>query len=237
VELDPVECRVLGSLIEKEHATPQNYPLTLNALRHACNQSTNRDPVVDYDDRTIEVALTSLREKGLSRIVYSTSNRAAKFRHVLGEALHLIDEELAVLAILLLRGPQTVGEIKGRTDRLTTFESLDDVQAMLDRLAAREAGALVLRLERRPGQKDVRWAHLLAGEPDQTTPEPAPSYRAVPGGSYPSGGSPGAAPAPAAGALAAIVAEVEALRAELDELRAEHDEMKQAFEAFRAEFS
>jgi len=226
LQLDAVECRVLGALIEKEHATPQNYPLTLNSLRLACNQSTNRDPVVDYDEHTIESTLTALREQGLTRIVYSTSNRAAKFRHVLGEALHLMDDELAVLAILLLRGPQTVGEIKGRTDRLASFESLDDVQAMLDRLAAREAGALVVRLDRRPGQKDVRWAHLLAGEPDQSAPEPAPSYRpAASSASY-------ATPAPSAptdGALAAVVAEVQSLRAELDELRAE-------FDAFRAEF-
>src|SRR5690348_4569323 len=118
MELTAVQGRVIGCLIEKERATPQNYPLTLNALRLACNQSTNRDPVVDYDDHTIEAALGTLREQGITRIVYSTSNRAAKYRHVLDEVLKLEDDELAAICVLLLRGPQTLGEIKQRTERL-----------------------------------------------------------------------------------------------------------------------
>jgi uncharacterized protein YceH (UPF0502 family) len=161
-----VEVRVLGCLIEKERATPQNYPLTLNALRTASNQSTNRDPVVDYDDPAIEDALTSLRERKLTRIVYSTSNRAAKYRHVLDEELRLDDAQLAVLCVLFLRGPQTVGEIKGRTERLHAFSDLAEVQETLERLAAHHLGPMARRLERRPGQKDARYVHLLSAELD-----------------------------------------------------------------------
>src|SRR4051794_15072598 len=158
--LDPTACRVLGSLIEKERATPQNYPLTLNALRLACNQSTNRDPVVDYDDHTVETTLAELRERRLIRIVYSQSNRAAKYRHVLDEVLHLGADELAVLCVLLVRGPQTAGEIRGRSERLFPFADLAAVNVVLDRLIDRHTGALVARLERQPGQKDARYVHL-----------------------------------------------------------------------------
>jgi uncharacterized protein YceH (UPF0502 family) len=177
VELDAVQRRIIGCLIEKERATPQGYPLTLNALRLACNQSTNRHPVTAYEDAELENALTELRQRGLTRIVYSTSNRSAKYRHVLGDVLHLGDDELAVIAVLLLRGPQTVGELKGRTERLHPFGDLSDVQQTLDRLAARDE-SLVFRLERQPGQKDARWAHLLGGEPDAA----APPDRAPPSG-------------------------------------------------------
>ena len=170
MELTAIEQRILGCLIEKERATPQNYPLTLNALRLACNQSSNRDPVVDYDDAVIDHALSSLREQGFTRIVYSTSNRAAKYRHVLEEALHLGDDELAVLAVLMLRGPQTIGEIKGRTERLFAFADLGQVQQTLDRLASREDGAFVQRLDRRPGQKDARYIHLLGPLADSSGP-------------------------------------------------------------------
>src|SRR5690606_5920505 len=128
-----------------------------NALRVACNQSTGRDPVVDYDERTVEASLAWLREQRLIRIVYSPSNRAAKYRHVLDELLHLGDDEIAVLCVLLLRGPQTAGEIKGRSERLFAFPDLAAVVATLDRLARREAGPLVVRLERQPGQKDARY--------------------------------------------------------------------------------
>jgi uncharacterized protein len=233
--LDPVGCRVLGSLIEKERATPQNYPLTLNALRLACNQSTNRDPVVDYDDHTIEASLAWLREQRLIRIVYSPSNRAAKYRHVLDEVLGLADDEIAVLCVLLLRGAQTAGEIKGRTERLFAFPDLAAVNETLDRLITRESGALVVRLERQPGQKDVRYLQLVgdAGTaPAAALPtapgapggwnEPEPSTFPVP----PRPASPPPAPPSAAdGELAARVAELEdqvaRLRADLDALLAE----------------
>jgi uncharacterized protein len=214
VELSAPECRVLGSLIEKERATPQNYPLTLNALRSACNQTTNRDPITHYEEHTLEEALSSLREQGITRIVYSTSNRAAKYRHILGEVLRLGDDEVAVLAVLLLRGPQTIGEIKGRSERLFAFADLAAVQAALERLAAREDGGLVVRFDRQPGQKDARWAHRLAGEPDP----PAATWTPAPDGA---GGAPPR--------ITELVAEVAELRAELSDLRAE-------FDAFRSQF-
>jgi len=181
---DDVEQRVVGCLVEKALATPQAYPLTANALRLACNQATNRDPVVTYDDHTVESALRSLRTAGLIRIVYSPSNRASKYRHVLDEALGLEDSGLAVLAVLLLRGSQTLGELKARTERLHRFADLADVEAALRRLADAPA-PLAVRLERRPGQKDVRWVHRLgptdpragtgADEPPPTAPAGAPT--------------------------------------------------------------
>jgi uncharacterized protein len=228
-----VEARVVGSLIEKERATPQNYPLTLNALRTACNQSTGREPVTAYDDRSIEAALRDLRERKLTRIVYSPSNRAPKYRHVLDEVLGLEGPELATLAVLLLRGPQTMGEIKGRTERLHPFADLGEVDRTLARLAARDE-PLVVQLERRPGQKDARWAHLLQGEPVEpvtsmapVAPVPPPSWQP----SAPPSAPPSAVAAPAAdGEVARLAAELAETRDELARLRAE-------FDAFRAEFS
>jgi uncharacterized protein YceH (UPF0502 family) len=167
-DLTAEEVRVLGALVEKGLATPQNYPLTLNALRTACNQSTGRTPVVDYSDRLIEDALTRLRADGWTRIVYSPANRAPKYRHVLDERLVLDDAQTAVLGVLLLRGPQTVGEIKSRTERMHAFGTIAEVDEALRSLsgpyASREEG-LVVRLAPRPGQKEARWAHLLSGEP------------------------------------------------------------------------
>jgi uncharacterized protein YceH (UPF0502 family) len=164
VELEPEEVRVLGCLIEKEATTPETYPLTLNALRLACNQTSSRHPVVAYDDRTIEAALTSLRERGLTRIVHSVHNRATKYRHVLDEHLRLDRPGLALLAVLMLRGPQTVGELRARAERMSPFESAVDVERALHGLAGQE-DPLVCVLPRQAGQKDVRWSHLLAGEP------------------------------------------------------------------------
>ena len=157
-DLSPEEVRVLGCLVEKEATVPDSYPLTLNSLRTACNQSTSRDPVVSYDDHTLERALTALRARGLTRTVHSTSNRAAKYRHVLPDALGLEPDETAVLAVLMLRGPQTVGELKSRTERQHEFESIDETTSVLARLAER---SMVLQLDRQPGQKDARWIHLL----------------------------------------------------------------------------
>lgn len=163
MELTPTEARVVGCLIEKEAATPQYYPLTLNALVTACNQTSNRNPIVNYDEATVQDALTTLREQGLTRIVHSVHNRAAKYRHVLDERLDLDRRALAVLAVLLLRGPQTVGELRTRTERLADFESIAEVEQTLGELAGRET-SLVVRLDRQPGQKEVRYAHLLSGE-------------------------------------------------------------------------
>ena len=164
-ELSAAEVRVLGCLIEKEATTPDAYPLTLNSLRLACNQSTSRDPVAAYSDLDVEKALASLRSRGLTRTVHSTSNRAAKFKHVVGDVYELTRGELAVLCVLMLRGPQTVGELKSRTERQHSFRSTDDVESTLAALAERDT-SLAVQLPRQPGQKDARWIHLLGdGEP------------------------------------------------------------------------
>ncbi|HUF99247.1 MAG TPA: DUF480 domain-containing protein [Ilumatobacter sp.] len=172
-DLSAAEQRVLGCLIEKESTTPDAYPLTLNSLRLACNQSTSRDPVVVYSDFEVEQALATLRQRGITRTVHSTSNRAAKFKHVAGDAFGLSKPELALVCVLMLRGAQTVGELKTRTERQFTFRSTDDVEATLTALAARDR-PLVVQLARQPGQKDARWIHLL-GDVTTAPVQPAPS--------------------------------------------------------------
>ena len=169
MDADAVEIRVLGALIEKQRTTPDVYPLSLNSLRLACNQSTNRDPVVDYDEPTIREALQRLSRRGWVRLASGASSRAIKYRQLLDDALGLVPSELAVLGVLMLRGPQTLGELKSRSERLHRFGSLDDVATTLTRLSDRE---LVARLPRRPGQKEERYAHLL-GPGGETSPEPA----------------------------------------------------------------
>jgi len=165
MDLTPVEVRVVGSLLEKEVTTPDTYPLTLNALVAACNQSTGRAPVLQLEHREVEAAVRSLKERGLVRFVHpSHGGRREKYRHVVPEALELGAPERAVLCTLALRGPQTPGELKGRTDRLHPFGHLEDVQRALEGLAERPE-ALATRLPRRLGQKELRWAHLLCGEP------------------------------------------------------------------------
>jgi uncharacterized protein YceH (UPF0502 family) len=166
MDADAVELRILGCLIEKQRTTPDVYPLSLNSLRLACNQSTNRDPVVEYDEPLIRAALERLARKGWTRLASGPGSRTAKYRHLLDEALQLTPSELAVLAVLMLRGPQTPGELKSRTERLYPFPSLEDVEAVVGRLIERELAA---RLPRRPGQKEERYAQLLGGE----QPEPA----------------------------------------------------------------
>jgi uncharacterized protein len=174
VDLSPVELRVLGCLIEKQRTTPDVYPLSLNALRTACNQSTNRDPVVDYDEPTIRSALDELTRRGWVRLASGPGSRAAKFRHLLPDALRLSDPELSLLAVLMLRGAQTPGELKQRTDRLYGFGSLAEVDTVLQELIGRE---LAVRLSRRPGQKEERYGHALgpdAGDADvESAPAPA----------------------------------------------------------------
>lgn len=164
--LNTEEARVLGSLIEKELTTPEYYPLTLNALTNACNQKTNRDPVVSYDEQTVVAAVESLREKGLSRLVTGGSSRVFKYKHCFSEALELQSAEIAVLCVLLLRGAQTIGEIRGRTERMHFFTELSDAQQVLDNLISRTPKPLIIRLPRQAGQKDIRFMHLLCGEPD-----------------------------------------------------------------------
>src|SRR5437763_3519790 len=180
MELGTEELRVIGSLIEKELTTPQQYPLTLNALVLACNQTSNRNPVVTYDERTVESTVMGLKDKGLARVVHPSHGRSVtRYRQVLHEALYLESEELAVLGVMMLRGPQTLNELKTRTDRAAEFADLDAVERTVDRLAAREE-PLVVRIGRRPGQREDRYAHLLGGEIDVTaiaesTPAPRPS--------------------------------------------------------------
>jgi uncharacterized protein len=221
VELTPEERRVLGCLVEKERTTPQAYPLTLNSLRLACNQTTARDPVVRYEDRDIEGALTSLRAAGLIRIVHSPHNRATKYRHVLGDVLEIGEAGVALLAVLVLRGPQTIGELHSRTERMHRFEGLGEVQAELEALAAGEP-ALTVRLERRPGQKDARWADLLGGPPSQ--PTAAGEDRAT----TPAPPRPPIAPTSAPSAGNGLAEEVQALRRDVDELRETVEQLRAA---------
>jgi uncharacterized protein len=169
VDADAVELRVLGCLVEKQRTTPDAYPLSLNSLRLACNQSTNRDPVVEYDEPTIRAALDRLSRRGWVRLASGSGSRAVKYRHLFDEALGLSDGEVSLLAVLMLRGPQTPGELKQRTERLHRFESPSDLEDVLDGLIGRE---LVSRLARRPGQKEQRYTQLLGGESEE--PEPAP---------------------------------------------------------------
>lgn len=171
--LNPVEVRVLGALIEKEAATPEYYPLSLNALVNACNQKTNRDPVVEYDESDVRDAIEGLRAKGMAFVI--EGSRVAKFSQRISETYNLGRRELAVLGVLLLRGPQTLGEIKDRSERLFSFGDLQEAENVLDRLAERADGALVQKLERQPGQKEVRFVHLLAGPPSAEILIPAPS--------------------------------------------------------------
>jgi len=173
-DLSPEELRVLGCLMEKQRTTPDTYPLTLNALRAACNQSTNRDPVVAYDEATIRDALERLRRRGFTRLTSYHGSRAAKYRHLLDEALQLGPEEQAVLAVMMLRGPQTPGELLQRTERLHHYADSSALNAVVDRLMERE---LVARYDRRPGQREDRYGHLLGAEgeePSTSPPAPAP---------------------------------------------------------------
>ena len=209
MDLDAAQVRVLGCLIEKQHTTPDGYPLTLNSLRLACNQSTNRDPVVDYDEATVREAAQRLGQRGLARLASYHGSRAHKYRHLVDEALGLAPDEVALLCVLMLRGPQTSGELKQRTERLHAFADLAAVEDALERLAARDLGRW---LERRPGQKEARYAHLMeedAEQPPGATAEPA---------------APAAQPAEAAPdgsveELAALRREVDALRADVAALR------------------
>ena len=158
-----MEVRVLGCLIEKQRTTPDQYPLSLNALRLAANQSTNRDPVVDYDEGTIRGALDRLGTRGWTRLASGPGSRAAKFRHLLDDALQLTPSQLALLAVLMLRGPQTAAELRTRSERIYPFASAADVESTLQALAERE---LVQRLPRRPGEREERWRQLLGGGAD-----------------------------------------------------------------------
>ncbi len=169
-EPDAVEIRVLGCLIEKQRTTPDAYPLSVNALRAAANQSTNRDPVLDLDERAVHQAAQSLGKRGWARFTSGQGSRAAKYRQTFDQALGLSRDQTAVLGVLMLRGPQTPGELKARAERLHHFTDLAELQGTLDGLVERD---LVAGLERRPGQKERRYRHLLGGDEGEETTEPA----------------------------------------------------------------
>ena len=201
MDADAVEIRVLGCLIEKQRTTPETYPLSLNALRLACNQTTNREPVVDYDEATIREALNRLSRRGWARLASGPGSRAVKFRHLFDEALGLSPAQTAILAVLMLRGPQTPGELKQRTQRLHPFDDLGEIAEVLEELIARE---LVRRLPRRPGQKEERYEHLLSEEDTEPTA---------------SASEPGDRVSELERTIAELKDEMAALRADLDALR------------------
>ncbi len=207
--LDEVEVRVLGTLMEKEATTPEYYPLSLNALVNGCNQKSNRDPVVNYDAESVEAALEGLREKKLALFI-TGSGRVGKYAQRISESLNLGRRESAVLCTLLLRGPQTLGEIKDRSERMFAFGDLSETEGVLEKLAEWDAGPLARKLGRQPGQKEARYTHLLAGEPPLETSFDAPA--SVPGHGR-----------------------VAQLEAELQQLRSEFDDLKARFNALEAQ--
>jgi hypothetical protein len=215
MQLSPECARVLGALVEKGLATPQQYPLTINALQSACNQTSNRDPVVNYDESTVLAALHELKEQHLVRFVLPSHGRSViRYRQVLDENLALDDRQCAVLAVLLLRGPQTVGEIRIRTERMARFESLDEIEHEFELLGSRDE-PLVLNVGRRPGQKEERWATPLVAAPDPEEVSP------------PASGA-GPAPAPSNDVIEGLLSEIAEVRAEVADLRQEVQELRES---------
>jgi uncharacterized protein YceH (UPF0502 family) len=225
-ELDQIEERVLGCLIEKGITTPDYYPLTLNSLTAACNQKSNRDPVLEVDDKVVVRALDSLREKELARVVSGAEIRVPKYYHRFAESEDLSPPQLAVLCELMLRGPQTVGELRGRASRMVEFADLASVETVLLELASREAdhksGPAVRQLPRQPGRKESRYAHLFAGEPALTAEESAHTQ--------------GPAPEPARLIVQAENERIEGLESAVQELRDEVAEMRSQLDSFKQQF-
>lgn len=209
--LTEVEARIIGSLIEKQLTTPEYYPLTLNALTAACNQKTNRDPVVFYDEDTVTRALDHLREKNLAYVFLGSTSRVPKYKHIFQDYFKLEPSEVAVLCVMMLRGPQTIGELRERTSRLYDFRDLNDVNETLDELLRRDE-PLIVKLERQPGQKEARFAHLLCGEVIQTQTFPA------------------------SGSRQADNERIIKLETELETLKTEFETLRQEFESFKKQF-
>ena len=220
IQLNPVEARVLGALIEKDITTPDYYPLSLNALVNACNQKNNRDPVMTLDESSVREALSTLQEKRLAGPASGADSRVTKFEHRLQEVFNFDRREIAVVCVLLLRGPQTPGELRSRTDRMYRFEALEDVVSTLDRLAQREP-PLARILPRQPGTKESRYTHLFSGEPAEAKMLGENVERALP---------------PATPATNLTADRITALEEEVSRLRAELTEVQQQLATFRKQF-
>lgn len=213
--LTQMEARILGALIEKQLTTPEYYPLTLNALVNACNQKNNRDPVVAYDEKSVNETIENLRDRNLVYVFYGSTSRVPKYKHMLPSVYELEPPDTAIVCEMLLRGPQTIGELRGRCERLHAFSGLGQVQETLDGLMRRET-PLVVRLPVQPGRKEARFAHLLSGEVDIEAMAAAPTTRATRGG---------------------IDGErIEKLEEEVASLRGEVESLKQTFNEFRKQF-
>jgi uncharacterized protein YceH (UPF0502 family) len=210
--LDDISVRVLGALMEKDLTTPDNYPLTLNALTAACNQTSNRDPVMELDERTVAQALETLGQRSLARGVKRSDSRVERYRHLMSDTLNLHQQEIALLCVLLLRGPQTPGELRTRTQRMFEFIDPSHVEITLQSLMTL-ASPLVLQLPRQPGQKELRYAHLLAGEPTREAVARAAERTERP-----------------AGRIEGLEQEVGALRAEVAQLREQVQEFRRLLE-------
>lgn len=213
--LNDIETRVLGSLVEKQVTTPEYYPLTLNSLTLACNQKNNRNPVTSYNEEQVAQALETLREKNLTYVFYGSTSRVPKYKHVMPEIMHLSSPEIALMCVLMLRGPQTPGELRGNAARLFEFSTLEEIEETLGALISRDE-PLVVRLPRQPGQKEVRFAHLLSGaidveallESERSAPTPRRSSSD----------------------------QIERLEQKVDALTAEVDKLRLQFEEFRKQF-
>jgi uncharacterized protein YceH (UPF0502 family) len=210
--LTEVEARIVGALIEKQLSTPEYYPLTLNALVAACNQKSNREPVVSFDDELVQKSLDELREKNIVYVFYGSTSRVPKYKHILPKTLELDEAETAILCVLMLRGAQTLGELRERTGRLYEFSGLGEVQETLDQLTRRDE-PLVVKLERQPGQKEARYAHLLSGEVINI-PTAAKSISISQAGNE----------------------RLEKLESELENLRSEFNLFRESFEEFKKQF-
>lgn len=212
-KLTEVEARIVGALIEKQLTTPEYYPLTLNSLIAACNQKSNRDPVVSFDDETVQKALDNLRDKNIVYVFYGSTSRVPKYKHILPDVFELEPSETAALCVLMLRGAQTSGELRERTSRLYEFSGLGEVSETLDNLMRREE-PLVVKLERLPGQKEARFAHLLSGDVDvESYAKENTSFGKQTGGER-----------------------IEKLESELENLRNEFDFFRESFEEFKKQF-
>ncbi|HJT65041.1 MAG TPA: YceH family protein [Pyrinomonadaceae bacterium] len=211
MNLSEIETRVLGALVEKQLTTPEYYPLTLNALTAACNQKNNRHPVTAYNENDVAQAVETLREKNLVYIFYGSTSRVPKYKHVVPEVLHLTPPETAIMCVLMLRGPQTPGELRGNASRLYDFSGLDEVEQTLAGLITHEPEPLVARLSRQAGQKEVRFAHLLSGPPVEAPIEPLLPATPIPG-------------------RQTLEQKVDALAVEVEKLRLQFEEFRKQFD-------